>query len=115
MQVRCPSASGPGSWSFMCSTRCLPAAAIHQFDLLGDDGQQEWRSFVDDHVPASVNSGSRLERVLSVAASPSAEIIRGAESRGVDLFVMGTRAVEPLDRSPLWASGELAETYPTGL
>lgn len=65
-------------------------AAIHQFDLLGDDGQQELRSFVDDHVPASLNSGSRLERVLSVAASPSAEIIRCAESRGVDLLVMGT-------------------------
>lgn len=26
-----------------------------------------------------------------------------------------TRAVEPLDRGPLWESEELAETFPSGL
>jgi hypothetical protein len=26
-----------------------------------------------------------------------------------------TRAVEPLERTPAWEAGEVAETYPTGL
>jgi hypothetical protein len=26
-----------------------------------------------------------------------------------------TRAVEPLERTPTWETGEIAETYPSGL
>jgi hypothetical protein len=31
------------------------------------------------------------------------------------IHVDHTRAVEPLERSALWETGEVAETYPSGL
>ena len=65
------------------------AAALHQFDLTGRDGQEELRFFTEDHLPASVRDSRRLERVL-VLGTPGHEIIKLARERDADLVVMGT-------------------------
>jgi universal stress protein A len=64
-------------------------AALHQFDITGRDGQEELRSFTDDHLPASVRDSKRLERVL-LLGTPGHEIVKLARRREADLLVMGT-------------------------
>ena len=66
----------------------VAATNIQHYDLLGPEGEDELRSFVDRDVPVSVR-GPRLERVLKMG-SPSAEILKAATSRAADLLVMGT-------------------------
>ena len=66
----------------------VAASTVQQVDLLGPDGEDELRSFVEDQLPASVSNG-RLVRVLSMG-SPSQEILKTARSRTADLLVMGT-------------------------
>ncbi len=66
-------------------------AALHQFDITGRDGQEELRSFTDDHLPASVRDSKRLERVL-LLGTPGHEIVKLARRREADLLVMGTHA-----------------------
>jgi len=63
----------------------------------------------------------RLERAIGVLYLPATE--RGSHYFGSDpawqfdsvIHLDDTRAVEPLERMPLWEAGEPAETYPTGL
>jgi erythromycin esterase-like protein/adenine/guanine phosphoribosyltransferase-like PRPP-binding protein len=65
--------------------------------------------------------GPRLQRAIGVLYLPETE----RQSHYFDarlpsqfdylLHFDETRAVEPLERTPLWESGELAETYPSGL
>jgi len=63
----------------------------------------------------------RLERAIGVLYLPETERqshyfrARLAEQFDYVLHFDDTRAVEPLERSPLWEAGELAETYPSGL
>lgn len=64
-------------------------AALHHFDVTGADGDAELRSFVHDHLPPSLRTGRRLERIL-VVGSPSTRILEVAESGAADLLVMGT-------------------------
>lgn len=64
-------------------------AALHQFDITGADGQEELRSFTDDHLPAQVRGGKQLERIL-LLGTPGHEILRIAREREADLLVMGT-------------------------
>lgn len=65
-------------------------AAIHHFDLIGADGQEELGSLVQDHLPSIfLRDGARLDRVLAVG-SPSDEIVDFVRSRDADLLVMGT-------------------------
>ena len=66
----------------------VAASTVQQVDLLGPDGEDELRSFVEDQLPASV-SNRRLVRVLTMG-SPSMEILKTARSRTADLLVMGT-------------------------
>ncbi len=70
---------------------------------------------------ASVMSAPRLERAIGVLYLPETE--RGSHyfhARLSDQFDYvvhfdETRAVEPLERSPLWDASEMAETFPSGL
>ena len=64
-------------------------AALHQFDVTGADGQEELRSFTQDHLPPRVRDSNRLERVL-LLGTPGPEIIELARNRDADLLVMGT-------------------------
>ena len=64
---------------------------------------------------------SRLERAIGVIYRPDTERsshyfhAQLAEQFDFVVHIDQTRAVEPLERSALWESGELAETYPSGL
>jgi erythromycin esterase-like protein/predicted phosphoribosyltransferase len=70
---------------------------------------------------ADALKGPMLERAIGVLYMPETErqshYFRARLSTQFDyvLHFDETRAVEPLERTSLWESGELAETYPTGL
>jgi erythromycin esterase-like protein len=74
-----------------------------------------------DSTLADALKGPMLERAIGVLYLPETE--RQSHYFGARLstqfdYVLHfdeTRAVEPLERTSLWESGELAETYPTGL
>jgi erythromycin esterase-like protein len=63
----------------------------------------------------------RLERAIGVVYRPQTERrshyfdVRLADQLDAVIHIDQTRALEPLDRTPLWDRGELPETYPTGL
>ncbi|MEQ1868945.1 MAG: erythromycin esterase family protein [Vicinamibacterales bacterium] len=70
---------------------------------------------------AAALAPARLERAIGVLYLPETErashYFRARLSEQFD-FVLHfdeTRAVEPLDRTPLWDTGDVAETYPSGL
>jgi erythromycin esterase-like protein len=64
--------------------------------------------------------GPRLERAIGVLYLPETErqshYFQATLSNQFDFLLHfdETRAVEPLERTPLWEDGELAETYPSG-
>jgi erythromycin esterase-like protein len=66
-------------------------------------------------------SRSRLERAIGVIYRPETELQShyfGADlvrQFDVMIHIDHTRALEPLDRTPLWDRGEPPETYPTGV
>lgn len=70
---------------------------------------------------ASVLEAPRLERAIGVLYKPETErqshYFHARLARQFDyvLHIDETRAVEPLERDPLWDSGEVEETYPFGL
>jgi erythromycin esterase-like protein/predicted phosphoribosyltransferase len=70
---------------------------------------------------ASALAGPRLERAIGVLYLPNTERrshyfrARLPEQFDVVLHFDETRAVEPLEPSALWETGEAAETFPTGL
>ncbi len=63
----------------------------------------------------------RLQRAIGVVYRPDSErsshYFHAKVARQFDavLHFDETRAVEPLERTPLWIAGEVAETYPSGL
>ena len=63
----------------------------------------------------------RLERAIGVIYRPETERqshyfeARLAEQFDAVIHFDETRALEPLERTPLWESGEPPETYPSGL
>ncbi len=63
----------------------------------------------------------RLERAIGVLYLPESERrshyfhARLADQFDYVVHVDETRALEPLERTPLWEAGEVAETYPSGL
>jgi erythromycin esterase-like protein len=75
---------------------------------------------VDAELAAALE-GPQLERAIGVLYLPETERqshyfrARLPEQFDYVLHFDHTRAVEPLERTPLWESGELAETYPSGL
>ena len=66
-------------------------------------------------------AGSRLERAIGVIYRPETErqshyfYARLADQFDFVIHIDETRAVEPLERTAGWESGEMAETYPFGL
>jgi erythromycin esterase-like protein len=63
----------------------------------------------------------RLERAIGVVYRPQTERwshyfdVRLPEQLDAVIHIDKTRALEPLERTPMWDRGELPETYPTGL
>jgi erythromycin esterase-like protein len=74
-----------------------------------------------DPVLASALAKPRLERAIGVIYVPETERrshyfhARLPDQFDFVLHFDETRAVEPLDRTPLWEAGEVAETFPSGL
>jgi erythromycin esterase-like protein len=74
-----------------------------------------------DPALAAAALAPRLERAIGVLYVPETERrshyfhARLSEQFDFVLHFDETRAVEPLERTALWESGEVAETYPTGL
>ena len=70
---------------------------------------------------ASALDGPRLERAIGVIYAPETERrshyfhARLPAQFDYVLHVDETRAVEPLERTPLWDAGEVTETFPSGL
>jgi erythromycin esterase-like protein len=66
-------------------------------------------------------SEPRLERAIGVIYRPETELqshyfeARLARQFDVVIHLDHTRALEPLELTPLWERGEPPETYPTGL
>ena len=65
--------------------------------------------------------GSFLERAIGVVYRPETELMshyleaRPARQFDAIVHIDHTRAVEPLERSAVWETGEVPETYPTGV
>jgi erythromycin esterase-like protein len=65
-----------------------------------------------------VLGSARLERAIGVIYRPRTERqshylrARLADQFGAVIHIDDTRAVEPLERTPLWESGDVPETYP---
>jgi erythromycin esterase-like protein/predicted phosphoribosyltransferase len=74
-----------------------------------------------DPVLASELEGPRLERAIGVIYLPQTERqshyfhARLPQQFDFVIHIDETRAVEPLERTARWESGELVETYPSGL
>ncbi|MGE5246603.1 MAG: erythromycin esterase family protein [Betaproteobacteria bacterium] len=70
---------------------------------------------------SSALAGPRLERAIGVIYAPRTErrshYFHASLTEQFDyvLHIDETRAVEPLERTPLWESGDLAETFPSGV
>jgi erythromycin esterase-like protein len=70
---------------------------------------------------AAALAPARLERAIGVIYSPATErqshYFRAHLPKQFDvvLHIDHTRAVEPIERMARWHSGEIAETYPSGL
>ena len=75
----------------------------------------------DDRTLAVALAAPQLERAIGVIYRPDTErASHYFQARLADQFdyvvhIDETRAVEPLERTPLWESGEVAETFPSGL
>ena len=99
-----------------------PALAGSHEKLLHEAGHQ--RLLLPLRVDADLAgalAAPRLERAIGVLYLPHSERrshyfhARLADQFDYLLHFDQTRAVEPLERTPLWEAGEIAETYPTGL
>jgi erythromycin esterase-like protein len=73
------------------------------------------------NVPAyEVLSQPRLERAIGVIYRPETELqshyfeAHLAQQFDAVIHMDNTRALEPLERTPLWDRGEPPETFPTG-
>jgi len=88
----------------------LHAAGIPQF----------WVSTHDFAVDEEL-LGTRLERAIGVIYRPETELQSHyfdadlAQQFDIVIHLDHTRALEPLELTPLWDAGEPSETYPTGL
>jgi erythromycin esterase-like protein len=75
----------------------------------------------DNHTLSAALHGPRLERAIGVIYLPQTERIshyfnaRLPEQFDAVIHLDETRALEPLDRTSLWETGEVEETFPTGL
>ncbi len=100
--------------------RVRPARPDSYEGLLHEVGIPQFWIDTSDSDVGSVLSRPRLERAIGVIYRPETELqSHYFEARLGDQFdavihIDRARALEPLERTPLWDLGEPAETYPTG-
>ncbi len=98
-----------------------PALPDSYEDLFHRTGVARFTLVFDDPALRAACRGPRLERAIGVIYRPETE--RASHYFLADLstqfdaviHVDHTRAVDPLERTALWQSGEVAETFPTGI
>jgi erythromycin esterase-like protein len=101
--------------------RVRPARPDSYEGLLHEVGIPQFWIDTSDTDVSSVLSRPRLERAIGVIYRPETELqSHYFEARLGDQFdavihIDRARALEPLERTPLWDLGEPAETYPTGI
>ena len=92
----------------------------HEELLHGVGPRRYWLATADAGVRAAL-TGPRLERAIGVVYRPVHErqshyvLSNLAERFDAVIHLDRTSALEPLDRSALWDTGEPPETYPSGL
>jgi erythromycin esterase-like protein len=100
--------------------RVRPARPGSSEALLHQVGHPQYFVITHDDVVFDALSEPRLERAIGVIYRPETELqshyfeARLAQQFDAVLHIDRTRALEPLERTPLWDEGEPAETYPTG-
>ena len=98
-----------------------PALAGSYEALLHDVGIPRFLLTLRDGDAVEGLSEPRLERAIGVIYRPETERLshyfhaRLPEQFDAVLHFDETRAVEPLERTPRWESGEPPETYPSGI
>lgn len=101
--------------------RVRPAIEGSYERLLHETMQDDFMLIMNQGRVAEVLEQPRLARAIGVIYRPETERqshyfrCRMAEQFDVMLHYDETRAVEPLEPTPLWHRGELPETYPHGL
>ena len=94
-----------------------PEAARHSFT---QSATRSSSSSPHDDDAFEALSEPRLQRAIGVIYRPETELqshyfeARLAQQFDAVLHIDRTRALEPLERTPLWDEGEPAETYPSG-
>lgn len=110
-------------WDGPAERKRVRPALPHSYELLFHETGLP-RFLLDLHesqlLAASLHS-QRLERAIGVIYRPESERLshyfhaRLSGQFDAVLHFDETRAVEPLERTPRWANGEVAETFPSGL
>jgi erythromycin esterase-like protein len=101
--------------------RVRPARPNSHEALLHAVGLPQFWASTSDLSVHDVLSQPRLERAIGVIYRPETELLSHyfeaqlAQQFDAVIHMDHTRALEPLDRTPLWDRGEPAETFPTGL
>jgi erythromycin esterase-like protein len=110
------------SWDAPAERKAVRPALPGSWEELLRQVPQE-RFWLDLNTPEAVEalSGPRLERAIGVIYRPETErqshyfFADLASQFDAVIHIDETRAVEPLERTPGWESGEPPETYPTAL
>jgi len=98
-----------------------PALAGSYEELFHRTGVARFALMLDDPAVRAACRGPLLERAIGVIYRPETEreshYFQSSLTEQFDaiIHIDHTRAVEPLERNAAWESGEVLETYPTGL
>ncbi|MGP0031467.1 MAG: erythromycin esterase family protein [Acidimicrobiales bacterium] len=101
--------------------RVRPARPDSYEALLHDVGLPRFWVSTSDLPVHDLLSEPRLERAIGVVYRPETELqshyfeAQLAQQFDAVIHIDHSRALEPLERTPLWDRGEPAETFPTGL
>jgi len=101
--------------------RVRPARHDSYEALLHEVGLPQYWLSTSDLSAHNVLSQPRLERAIGVIYRPETELQSHYFQAQLDqqfdvvVHIDHSRAVEPLERTPLWDRGEPAETFPTGM
>ncbi|RPI50588.1 MAG: erythromycin esterase family protein, partial [Acidobacteria bacterium] len=110
------------SWDGSAHRKHVRPALAHSYErLFHEAGIPRFLLRLRDAELANALAAPRLERAIGVIYVPATErqshyfTARLSEQFDYLLHFDETRAVEPLEKTALWETGELAETYPSGL
>ncbi|MBC5826065.1 MAG: erythromycin esterase family protein [Candidatus Eremiobacteraeota bacterium] len=114
--------SAASNWGAPVERKAIrPALAGSYEELFHRIGVPRFLLKFDDSAVRAASHGPLLERAIGVIYRPETERQSHyfhadlAEQFDAVIHIDHTRAVEPLEQTPMWATGEVAETFPTGV